>query len=87
MSLRAEAGQVIERAKQAEHRATIDLATYARPFVTVKALADYLDVDRRTIVRMIVAGSLSATKAGRSWRIPTDDARATFHVQRQQRAV
>jgi hypothetical protein len=34
-----------------------DLATCQRPFVSATKLAGYLDCDRRTIVRMIHAGS------------------------------
>lgn len=64
----------------------IDLATYERPFVSVRALAAYLDCDPRTIVRMIHEGTLAATKVGREWRIPTEAARQTFHVELHQRA-
>lgn len=60
----------------------IDLATYERPFVSVRALAAYLDCDPRTIVRMIHEGTLEATKVGREWRIPTTEARDRFHVKR-----
>jgi excisionase family DNA binding protein len=61
-----------------------DLATHVRPFVTARELAEYLDCDRRTIVRMIHAKSLHGTKVGRCWRIPTDDARRAFHVAHKQ---
>lgn len=61
-----------------------DLATHRGHFVSVPALASYLGVDRRTIVRMIVAKELPATRAGRAYRIPTDAARATFHVKQSQ---
>ena len=57
-----------------------DLATTRRHVVTVTALAQYLAVDRRTILRMIAAGELEALKVGRAWRIPADHARAVFHV-------
>ena len=78
-----EAQELLVRARV---RSTFDLATHGRPFVTVKDLAGYLDCDRRTIIRMITAGALEAAKVGRSWRIPTEIARAAFHVQRQQAA-
>ena len=60
----------------------MDLATHARPFVTVKALAAYLECDRRTIARLIAEGALPARRVGRLWRIPTDAAREKFHVER-----
>lgn len=59
-----------------------DLRTHRKPYVTARELADWLDVDRRTVVRMIAGQSLPAVKAGRCWRIPTDAARAMFHVER-----
>lgn len=61
-----------------------DLATHRGHFVSVAKLAAYLGVDRRTIVRMISAGELPATKAGRAYRIPTDAARVVFHVSQKQ---
>lgn len=61
--------------------ARFDLATWGRPYVTATQLADYLCVDRRTVVRMILAAALPAVKAGRCWRIPTPAAREKFHVQ------
>ncbi len=61
----------------------IDLATHRRPFVTAIELADYLGVDRRTIIRMIAQQSLPGVKVGRCWRIPTEAARAAFHVQQK----
>lgn len=62
---------------------SFDLATHPRPFVSATKLAEYLDCDRRTIVRMIHAGSFGAdcVRVGRSYRIPTKKARAVFHVQ------
>ena len=65
-------------------RDDFDLATTRRHVVTVTALAHYLAVDRRTILRMIAAGELEALKVGRAWRIPADHARAVFHVQQTQ---
>ncbi len=52
-----------------------DLATHPRPYVTVSALAAYLDCDPRTVRRMIDLGALPATRVGRHWRIPVHDAR------------
>lgn len=59
-----------------------DLSTWERPFVNAKQLAGYVDVEPRSIIRMIEVGSLKGTKTGRAWRIPTDAAREAFHVQR-----
>jgi excisionase family DNA binding protein len=75
------ARQVAEDAKNADERARFDLAAHRRPFVTANAVADYLDVDPRTIVRMIKEGALIGVKVGRAWRIPTEKARAAFHVE------
>lgn len=60
----------------------IDLASYAKPYVTANALAEYLNVDRRTIVRMIAAGALAGIKVGRVWRISTASAREAFKIAR-----
>ena len=64
-----------------------DLATYGREFVRVRPLARYLEVDERTIRRMILEGSLAAVRVGRQWRIPIDAARATFHEKRHSAAL
>lgn len=64
----------------------MDLATHPRAFVSVKALATYLDCDRRTITRLIAEEALPAVKVGRLWRIPTDAARSMFHVQQHSEA-
>lgn len=56
------------------------LASHPAPVVSVPALADYLEVDERTILRMISDGSLRAFKAGRHWRIETDSARRVFRA-------
>lgn len=57
-----------------------DLETTTKRFTSASDLADYLECDRRTIVRMIEAGTLPATRTGRNYRIPVDAARAVFHV-------
>jgi len=59
----------------------IDLSTWPKPFVSARQLAGYMDVVPRTIVRMIRDGALPGVKVGRSWRIPTDDARKAFSVE------
>lgn len=58
-----------------------DLATTRRQFVTATQLAAYLACDPRTIVRLIHNKSLEGVKVGRCWRIPTNAARAAFHVE------
>lgn len=65
---------------------SFDLATHERPYVTAAQLADYLDVDRRTVIRMIKDNALPAVKAGRCWRIPTSVAREKFHVKPHEQA-
>ena len=54
------------------------LATHAAPFVTVNVLAEYLEVERDTVVRLIKGGTLYAFKVGHEWRIPTEAARLAF---------
>lgn len=54
------------------------LATHPAEFLSVPALADHLQVDERTILRMIRDGELRATRAGRHWRIFTASAKARF---------
>lgn len=75
------ARHVADKSRRADERARFDLAAHRRPFVTATAVADYLDVDPRTIVRMIKEGALIGVKVGRAWRIPTEKARAAFHVE------
>lgn len=53
----------------------VDLATDPRRYVTVSALAAYLDCDARTVRRMIHAGALPAIRVGRHWRIRVVEAR------------
>lgn len=76
--------RLLAHARQLLEESAFDLATHRKPFVTAGALAEYLDCDRRTIVRMIQTDSLPGVKVGRSWRIPTDAARARFHVEQKQ---
>lgn len=63
----------------------VDLGTHPVSFVTVADLAVYLLVDARTILRMIEDGALHAVKVGRVWRIPIDEARRAFPVERARR--
>jgi excisionase family DNA binding protein len=67
--------------EQRRHSGALDLAGHQRPFVSVAALADYLDTERRTIIRMIATGALQGVKVGREWRVTTESARQAFHVQ------
>lgn len=79
MSLEDRARHVLADAKREDERSAFDLATHRRPYVTATELAGYLDVDRRTIVRMI--DKLHGVKVGRCYRIPTKKACEVFHVQ------
>ena len=55
-----------------------DLATHSAKHITVNVLAEYLEVRPRTITRMIMMETLSASKVGREWRILTSEARLAF---------
>lgn len=59
-----------------------DLATHASPYVTVAVLAEHIQVERDTVVRMIRLGTLYAFKVGREWRIPIQAARDAFPTRR-----
>jgi hypothetical protein len=48
-----------------------DLSQHAKPFVYVRPLADYLDSDPRTIIKMIRDGKLAGDLVGKEWKIPT----------------
>ena len=76
-------GLIVDSERE-EQRARFDLSTHRRAFVTPGQLAHYLDVDPRTIVRMIHQQSLPGVRVGRSWRISTSAARAAFHVEPKQ---
>ena len=54
------------------------LSTYPCEFMTPQAIADHLGLDPRTVLRMIADGELSATKAGRQWRLHTASVRQRF---------
>lgn len=58
-----------------------DLDTFPCAWVTPRELAQYLDCDPRTIIRMIDAKALGAYRVGRNWRIPIVEARRRFHVE------
>lgn len=55
-------------------RRITDLRAYERPHLTVQALADYLDVSRKTVVKWIQAGVLPAYRFVGEWRIKTAEA-------------
>lgn len=55
-----------------------NLATWPLRYVTPVELADYLECDRRTIVRMIDDGVLRAHRVGDKWRIPVGEALRAF---------
>lgn len=52
-----------------------DLATHPKPFVTIEALAEYLEVSPRTLYHHIEKGSLKANKVGGLLKIPLEEAR------------
>jgi excisionase family DNA binding protein len=59
------------------------LATHPRAYVSVRALAAYLECDPRTITGLIADKVLHAFKVGRQWRIPIEAACELCHVERQ----
>jgi excisionase family DNA binding protein len=63
-----------------------DLSSHPSPYVTVSVLAEYLSVERDTVVRMIHLQTLFAFKVGREWRIPIEAAREAFPSRRSMRA-
>ena len=63
-----------------------DLASHPVAYVTVSVLAEYLYVERDTIVRMIRLKTLYAFKVGREWRIPVEAAQEAFPSRRSQSA-
>lgn len=82
MSIEDEARRVLEQSK-ADARRSFDLATHPKHYVRVPDLADYVSVERRSIIRMIASGALVAVKVGRAWRVDTESARRAFHVQQR----
>jgi len=63
-----------------------DLAAHTAREVTVRVLSTYLEVDDRTVTRLIAAGTLHAYKVGREWRISVASIRRSFPVEPHQRA-
>lgn len=55
--------------------AILDLATYTKPYVTPRALADYLGLSYRTIYHHIDKGTIQAVKIGGTLKIPLVEAR------------
>lgn len=64
-----------------------DLATHPHLFITVRVLAEYLEVNERTIIGMIHAHQIPAAKVGREWRLPTDGVRQTFATLAQKQSA
>lgn len=51
-----------------------DLATHPRPFVSIGALAEYLEISPRTVYHHIEKGTLKANKIGGRLKIPLEEA-------------
>ena len=43
------------------------------PFLSIRGVAEHLDVSIKTVRRWIARGELTAFKVGSQWRIDTDD--------------
>ena len=54
------------------------LAEHTRAWVAPSELARYEGCDKRTVLRMIEAGSIAAYKVGAHWRIHLEDAQQAF---------
>lgn len=63
--------------------ALVSLADFPFDYVTPPELAAYIPCDRRTLVRMIEAGSIGAYRVGRNWRIPVEEAQRAFPLHRR----
>jgi excisionase family DNA binding protein len=61
----------------------LNLATHPSRSVTVPVLAEYLEVERDTVIRMIQRGVLLAFKVGREWRISIESAQQSFATWRE----
>jgi excisionase family DNA binding protein len=53
-----------------------------RPFLTIQQVAELLDLDYKTVYRMVVAGQLPAAKLGGSYRIRRADLDTFFEQQK-----
>jgi excisionase family DNA binding protein len=56
--------------------------TPQRPFLTIQQIAELLDLDYKTVYRMVVAGQLPAAKLGGSYRIRRADLDTFFEQQK-----
>lgn len=63
-------------------RRITDLCTHDGAHISPRQLADYLSVDRRTVLKWIDSGTLVAYKFDTEWRIRTTDARTFVESQR-----
>jgi len=50
-------------------RTTKELTPESSPVLTVKQVAAYLNVERRTVLKMLNEGKLKGAKIGSDWRI------------------
>jgi len=50
-------------------RTTKELPPESSPVLTVKQVAAYLNVERRTVLKMLNEGKLKGAKIGSDWRI------------------
>jgi excisionase family DNA binding protein len=64
----------------------VDLETHPEAHVSLDAVAEYLALARKTIVKLVLAGGLPAFKFGRAWRVRTADLRAYVEQSRYRSA-
>lgn len=53
-----------------------ELETHPEAHVSLEAVAEYLTLTRKTIVKFVHAGTLPAFRFGHAWRVRTTDFRA-----------
>jgi len=53
-----------------------DLESHPEAHVSLEAVAQYLTLTRKTIIKFIHGGTLPAFRFGRAWRVRTVDLRA-----------
>jgi excisionase family DNA binding protein len=54
----------------------VDLESHPEAHVSLEAVAQYLTLTRKTILKFIHGGTLPAFRFGRAWRVKTADLRA-----------
>ena len=56
-------------------RSVVDLETHTEAHLSLEAVAEYLGLTRKTVVKFIQSGVLPAFRFGHAWRVRTADLR------------